>query len=72
MGSGHDFVVLRAHVSVLNPINVCHFNANFAFLLHEHRGCYFSQHDFFFDVHVKMGFVLTLTVILNHWRLSDL
>ena len=28
--SGHDFVVLGAHMRVLTPINGCHSNAKFA------------------------------------------
>ena len=51
MASGHVFVVLGAHVRVMTPINICHFK--------------FGRIELFFDVHVRMVFVLTTTVEFN-------
>ena len=64
---GLFFVVLGAHLRVLTTINVCHFNANFAWTLK----LFISVKVEHFYVHVNMAFVLTLTIQFNIWTKSD-
>lgn len=74
VGSGKwsCFVVLGAHARVLNPIIVCHFNANSApTICINIKDVYYRKNETFFNMHVKMEFVLTPTVSFNIWTLYD-
>ena len=59
VGSGHFVVVLGAHVRVLTPINIFSLKCKLCMNI---INVYFGESEMFFDIHVKMAFVLTPNV----------
>ena len=63
MGSGHVFVVLGADVRVLTSTDSCHVNTIFCINI---KDACFHKTEMFFDVDIKMVFVLTSTGQFQH------